>query len=61
MPTTRSLKDAAKDPLVKKEKAVSQKTDKESSTKKCALKILAAVIVGLAGGFVTSQLLKFRL
>ncbi|HID29182.1 MAG TPA: hypothetical protein EYP19_04170 [Desulfobacterales bacterium] len=61
MPTTRSLKDAAKDPLVDKAKATSQKKDKEPVTKKCALKVVLALVVGLVGGLISSQLLKVRL
>jgi hypothetical protein len=61
MATTRSLKDAAKDPLVEKKNAITQKEGKEHVRKKCVWKVVAAVIVGLVGGFVSSQFLKIRL
>lgn len=61
MATTRSLKDAAKDPLVEKNNAVTQKEDEEPERKKCAWKVVLAVMVGLIGGFVSSQFIKIRL
>ena len=61
MPTTRSLKDAAKDPLVEKRNAPSRKEDREPTTRTCVLKVVVAVMVGLVGGLLASQFLKIRL
>jgi len=61
MGATRSLKDAAQDPLVEKNNAVTEREEEEPERKKCAWKIVLAVMVGLVGGFVSSQFLKIRL
>jgi hypothetical protein len=62
MGTKRSLKDAAQDPLVEKESAIAQRDDKErAASNNCVWKIVGAVILGLVGGFVSSQFLKIRL
>jgi hypothetical protein len=60
MATTRSLKDAAQDPLVKK-KAASKKKAEGPARTTCVFKVMAALLVGLIGGLVTSRVFKIRL
>lgn len=60
MAKTRALKDAARDPLAKKENWGYQTNRKEPKKKSNGLAIVGAFILGLAGGIILRHFLKIR-
>ena len=61
MARTRALKDAARDPLARKENWIYQENRKERKKNPSVLAIVGAFILGLAGGIILRHFLKIRL
>jgi hypothetical protein len=61
MPKKRELKDAAADSMVKKNRVQTKKPSAERGGTKRVAGIVLVFLVGLVGGVVSSQFLKFRL
>jgi hypothetical protein len=58
MAKTRALKDAATDPLAKKEGAVSEKDTRSHGIGHYVLTISIGLIAGVVGGLLSSRILK---
>jgi hypothetical protein len=61
MAKKRALKDAAKDPVAKKESPAAKIPEKQTPSNASALKILGAALLGIAIGIVGGQFIRLRL
>lgn len=60
MAKARALKDAAKDPLVKKETSVTESKKKNAQMSRLIITVIVSLIGGFVGGVASTQFFKFR-
>jgi len=60
MARKRALKDAAEDPLVKKEPLIPEEKRERFNGKQYVLTIVAALVAGFLGGLISNRFFRFR-